>query len=291
MNFINISTLNSHVKNMGLEWKWNQKKESNDFTSKGKASINDWLEAKIAQEKEEAARLHQKRDKTMDTIQAKIYSGKKLTAEEKKYLQEKDPKTYEKLKANEIEQKNYEEALKKCKTKEDVERLKMSHMSTSFSAVNSIMHDPHIPEGEKLKLVLAEHQKVKALESSTQEFIESGRYHKLPTEAEQRKAEKDLEEAEQTEREETQEAEAIETKTPSQAAEEMKKQDLDKNGVSGPVSPDGDDKSEMTRTEAEQTPEAKKVRRAKAQKAYWQSSTNAADPVVTAVVRQIEIKA
>ncbi len=288
MNFANISTLNSHVKNMGLEWKWNQKKDSNDFTSKGKASINDWLEAKIAQEKEEAARLHQKRDKTMDTIQAKIYSGKKLTAEEKRYLQEKDPKTYEKVKANEMEQKNYEESLKKCKTKEDVERLKMSHMATSFSAVNSIMHDPHIPEGEKLKLVLAEHQKVKALEASTQEFIESGRYHKLPTEAEERKAEKDLAEAEG---EETQDAEAMETKTPSQAAEEMKKEELKKNGVSGPVSPEDDDESKMTRAEAEQTPEAKKVRRAKAQKAYWQSSSDAADAAVTAVVRQIEVKA
>lgn len=288
MNFANISTLNSHVKNMGLEWKWNQKKESNDFTSKGKASINDWLEAKIAQEKEEAARLHQKRDKTMDTIQAKIYSGKKLTAEEKKYLQEKDPKTYEKVKANEMEQKNYEEALKKCKTKEDVERLKMSHMATSFSAVNSIMHDPHIPEGEKLKLVLAEHQKVKALESSTQEFIESGRYHKLPTEAEQRKAEQDLEEAEQAEREEVQDA--ADAKTPSQIAEEIKKEEIETNGATSGSS-DDQEKSEMTRAEAEQTPEAKKVRRAKAQKAYWQSSPDAADAAVTAVVRQIEVKA
>lgn len=288
MNFANISTLNSHVKNMGLEWKWNQKKESNDFTSKGKASINDWLEAKIAQEKEEAARLHQKRDKTMDTIQAKIYSGKKLTAEEKKYLQEKDPKTYEKVKANEMEQKNYEEALKKCKTKEDVERLKMSHMATSFSAVNSIMHDPHIPEGEKLKLVLAEHQKVKALESSTQEFIESGRYHKLPTEAEQRKAEQDLEEAEQAEREEVQDA--ADAKTPSQIAEEIKKEEIETSGATSGSS-DDQEKSEMTRAEAEQTPEAKKVRRAKAQKAYWQSSPDAADAAVTAVVRQIEVKA
>lgn len=290
MNFANISTLNSHVKNMGLEWKWNQKKDSNDFTSKGKDSINDWLEAKIAQEKEEAARLHQKRDKTMDTIQAKIYSGKKLTAEEKRYLQEKDPKTYEKVKANEMEQKSYEEALKKCKTKEDVERLKMSHMATSFSAVNSIMHDPHIPEGEKLKLVLAEHQKVKALEASTQEFIESGRYHKLPTEAEQRKAEKDLEEAEQTEREEIQDTEAENTKTPSQMIEEIKKEEIQTNGT---VSDSSDDpeKSEMTRAEAEQTPEAKKVRRAKAQKAYWQSSPDAADAAVTAVFRQIEAKA
>lgn len=289
MNFANISTLNSHVKNMGLEWKWTQKKESNDFTSKGKASINDWLEAKIAQEKEEAARLHQKRDKTMDTIQAKIYSGKKLTAEEKKYLQEKDPKTYEKVKANEMEQKNYEEALKKCKTKEDVERLKMSHMATSFSAVNSIMHDPHIPEGEKLKLVLAEHQKVKALESSTQEFIESGRYHKLPTEAEQRKAEKDLEEAEQAEREEVQDA-AADAKTPSQMAEEIKKEEIETSGATSGSS-DDQERSEMTRAEAEQTPEAKKVRRAKAQKAYWQSSPDAADAAVTAVVRQIEVKA
>lgn len=288
MNFASVGTLNSTVKNMGLEWKWNQKKDSNDFTSKGKGTLNDWLEEKIAKEKEEAAQLHQKRDKTMDTIQAKLYSGQKLTAEEKKYLQEKDPKTYQKMKANEMEQKSYEEALKKCRTKEDVERLKMSHMATSFSAVNSIMHDPHIPEGEKLKLVLAEHQKVKALETSTQEFIESGRYHKLPTEAEQRKAEQDMAKAEEAEREETQDAEVIEVKTPSQIAEDLKKEEIAKNSSSDSTSPDGD---EMTRAEAEQTPEAQKVKRAKAQKAYWQHSPDAADAAITAVVRQIEVKA
>ena len=39
------------------------------------------------------------------------------------------------------------------------------------------------------------HQKNMALQESTQEFVESGKYAQLPTEAEKQKAEKELEEA------------------------------------------------------------------------------------------------
>ncbi len=299
MNFSNIGTLGTHVKNMGLEWKWNQRKDSNDFTSKGSTNttINNWLEEKIAKEKEEAAQMGQKRDKTMETIQAKLYSGQKLTADEERYLQEKDPQAYQKMKSNQMAQKSYEESLKKCKTKEDVERLKMSQMAQSFSAVNTIMHDPAIPEEKKLELVMQEHQKVKLIETSTQEFVESGRYHKLPTEAEKRKAEKDLEEAKEAEREEVQDSEKTDTeKTPEEAENtknEVEKGDsLPKEAAGTQAAPaDGEEKPKMTRIEAEQTPEAQKVRRAKAQRAYWENNFEAADAAIASALRQIEVKA
>ncbi len=317
MNFSSISTLNSYTKTMGMQWKLAQRKESNDFTSKGNTIVNNWLEEKIAKEKEQVAQMNEKEDNTLNTIRAKIFSGKKLTLDEKRYLQAKDPQTYEKMRANEMEQKSYEEALKRCETKEDVERLKMSQMAKSFSAVSTIMHDSAIPEGAKLGLVMQELQKLKLIEASTQEFVESGQYGKLPTEAELRKAEKDLEEAEKAEKEipdsenvqDSENADNVEqeaspesvdkmenpdmaTATSSQAAKEAKKETTGKGDVPDPVSLDNRNNREMTRVEAEQTPEAQKVRRAKAQKAYQHNSMlETADSAVMAATKQIEVNA
>ncbi len=387
MDFSSIGGLNSYVKTMGMQWKWTQKKESNDFTSKGSATINNWLEEKIAKEKEQAAQMEQEQDTTLSTIRTKILSGKKLTLDERKYLQEKDPQTYQKLVANEMEQKNYEEALKKCKSKDEVERLKMTQMAKSLSAVNSVMHDSAIPESAKLGLMMQELQKVKLIEASTLEFIESGQYGKLPTEAELRKAEKDLKEAEQAEKEaqasenaddsknadhaddversdrdassQVAEREKVENgsaeippeiaargdnadmKIPSeaipktgnedgkippevisrlehadaeippeavregenadaavspQAVEEAKKAVVAQNNAAESVALDsvssgGRSKAEMTRVEAEQTPEAKKVRRAKAAQAYQNNKPEAAGAAIMASIRQVEVNA
>ncbi len=314
MNFSSISTLNSYTKTVGMQWKLAHRKESNDFTSKGNTIVNNWLEEKIAKEKEQVAQMNEKEDNTLNTIRAKIFSGKKLTLDEKRYLQAKDPQTYEKMRANEMEQKSYEEALKRCETKEDVERLKMSQMAKSFSAVSTIMHDSAIPEGAKLGLVMQELQKLKLIEASTQEFVESGQYGKLPTEAELRKAEKDLEEAEKAEKEipdsenvqDSENTDNVEQEaspesvdkmenpdmaTSSQAAKETKKEITGKGDVPDPVSLDNRNNREMTRVEAEQTPEAQKVRRAKAQKAYQHSMLETADSAVMAAAKQIEVNA
>jgi len=132
-------------------------------------------------------------------IELKLNSGQKLTAEEMAYLRDHDPQTYQRVKSTEMEQKNYEQELKRCKTKEEVQRVRMAHAATSLNTVNEIKNNPNIPENKKLELVWNEHRKNMALQQSTQEFIESGKYAKLPTEAEKQKAEKDLEEAKKAE--------------------------------------------------------------------------------------------
>ena len=173
------------------------------------------------------------------------------------------------------QQKQYEEELKRCKTKDEVERVKMIHTASSLNAVNSIMHNPAIPENKKFELVMREHQKNAALQQSTKEFVESGKYAKLPTEAERLKAEKDLKEAKEAEQniddptqdtvqevvEKNREKGEAETE-PSKAKEELIE---DAKKVLN--------QREMTRAQAELTPEAQKVKRAKAQAAY-QASTD-----------------
>lgn len=242
MDFTTIGRLNRQIKNMGMEMKWNQKKKSGHISPEERY-IEAWREQQ------------RNRDTKLEGIYGKLYSGKELTAEEMQYLEQKNPQAYQKAKEIAMEKEGYEKALKRCKTKEDVERLKTVHVSEALSSVKSVMNNPVIPEGKKLELVMQIKQKMAAIEEATQKFVESGRYHELPTEAEQRKAEQDMAEAERAEKDmpKVEKAETSESGETADALEEV--QSVWKE-------------TEISKAEAEQTPEAKKVKLAKAKKDY-----------------------
>ena len=165
----------------------------------------------------------------------------------------------------ESEQKNYEQELKRCKTKEEVQRVRMAHAATSLSNVNEIKNNPNIPESKKLELVWNEHRKNMALQQSTQDFIESGKYAKLPTEAEKQKAEKELEEAKKAELGIEDPTKTDKPKEENEAPSEdiPKEKEVETEKAKAALT-----HREMTRQEAESTPEALKVKRAKARAAY-----------------------
>lgn len=271
MNFFAVQSLNSYTKNMEMQMKWQKKKASGDFTADGATTIAD----SVKQQAEEIRKANQDGTTKMTAqIELKLNSGQKLTAEEMEYLRDHDPQTYQRIKATEMEQKHYEQELKRCKTKEEVQRVKMAHAATSLNTVNEIKNNPNIPESKKLELIWNEHRKNKALEQSTQEFVESGKYAKLPTEAEKQKAEKDLEEAKKAEM-------GIEDPEKVKEAEDNKDEEADSTSI--PTEADVEtekakavlNKRELTRMEAESTPEALKVKRAKAQAAYKEAKADA----------------
>lgn len=278
MNFFTVQSLSTYTKNLGMQMKWQKKKNTGDFTADGKTSITDPV-------REQAEQIRQSKangsDQLSRQIDLKLNSGQKLTAEEMDYLRKNDPQTYQRIKAMETEQKNYEKELKRCKTKEEVERVKMAHTATSLNTVNSIKNNPVIPEEKKLELILHEHRKNAALQESTREFVESGKYAKLPTEAERLKAEKDLKEAREAELGIEDPAEKAEEKASAKEAEE----NASAEEAGRPDMEDADTKKaaleaeyllrerELTRMEAEMTPEARKVRRARAEAAYKANET------------------
>jgi len=265
---------------MEMQMKWQKKQDTNDFTADGSMRLDNDPTRRQAEEIRKSR--EDGSDQLAKQIDLKLNSGQKLTAEEMDYLRKHDPQAYQKVKSIEAEQKNYENELKKCKTKEEVERVKMAHTATSLSAVNSIMNNPVIPEEKKFELVMQEHRKNQALQTTAQEFVESGEYAKLPTEAERLKAEKDLQEAKEKE---------LGIEEPSEKAEQEDgsagKTDADREGLAqdGQVFAEKAVKAaetekdvrmlsrerEMTRMEAETTPEALKVKRAKARAAYQMS--------------------
>lgn len=291
MNFFTVQSLNTYTKNMEMEMKWQKKKASGDFTADGATTIAD----SVKQQAEEIRRANQDGSTKMTAqIELKLNSGQKLTAEEMEYLRDHDPQTYQRVKATEAEQKHYEQELKRCKTKEEAQRIRMAHAATSLSTVNEIKNNPNIPESKKLELVWNEHRKNMALQQTTQEFIESGKYAKLPTEAEKQKAEKDLEEAKKAEQ-------GIEDPAKPDKSEELKDKEISESQDSPEQLPKESEvnaekakaaltRKEMTRQEAESTPEALKVKRAKARAAYREAQSMA-KPDIPMPARNLDVTA
>lgn len=279
MNFFSVQSLNSYTKNMEMQMKWQKRKDTNDFSADGTTTIDDWV-------KQQADEIRQSNQDGSAKLQAqidlKLKCGQRLSAEEMEYLRKNDPEAYQHVKSMQSEQKQYEEELKRCKTKDEVERVKMLHTASSLGAVNSIMNNPAIPENKKFELVMREHRKNAALQQSTREFVESGKYAQLPTEQERLKAEKDLKEAKEAEQnidDPTQDT-VEEVVEKAQETDQEEPQDSDVKDALIRDAKEVLSQREMTRAEAELTPEALKVKRAKARAAYGAAGAVAPAPVI-----------
>lgn len=259
MDAFSIGSLNTYTKNLKLQTQWNMKKQSGDVTSHTNP-MDQWLKSPAAtQEKDE--------DKSkLNAIKQKVYAGTKLTDDEKKYLQTKDPMTYQELRNMEQEEKSYEQELKKCRTKEDVQRLKMSKVGSALANAKAIANDPAIPQEKKVQLLQLENARCNKLEERTRKFIKSGEYEKLPTEAEESKAREQIKKAEkvktpkQPEQQEQSQSTAQDQSQTEAAPSDVKSETVDKTKINLQT-------EKESHVEVE-SPEARKVRRAKAKAAY-----------------------
>lgn len=252
-----MGTVSSYIKSMEIQNKWQMKKLSGDFRSDEKKLTE--LQIKNEQFKKTYKEMQENdtNDETLSTIHSKIYAGSQLTAEEMRYLQAKDPMTYQKVRNLELEKKQYERELRECKTKEDVQKLKISKVTASLSAINAVKDNPNIPESQKVAIAMQEQKRIDALEKIAVKFVKSGEYSKLPDESELLKAEQDIRESER----EQNNIKKDEIKTDDEEkTESYEIQDI--------VSVNEEEKdiktdNEMTKIEAEQTPEARKMKKAK----------------------------
>jgi len=135
---------------------------------------------------------------SMDTIMAKMNAGQELSPAELEHLKKTDPELYSKAVQVAAEKKAYEEKLKNCKTKEDVQRVKLTALSGVMTRVNSITNNPNIPDDKKLEMVQHEGRRAQAINEATAEYVKTSEYAQKPTEAERNAEDK----AERIEREE-----------------------------------------------------------------------------------------
>ncbi len=134
---------------------------------------------------------------SMDAIMAKMNAGQKLSPAELEHLKKADPELYCKAVQIAAERKAYEEKLKNCKTKEEVQRVKLTALSSIMGRVNDITNNPNIPEDKKLAMLQHEGRRAQAINEATAEYAKTTEYAQKPAEAERNREDK----AERTERE------------------------------------------------------------------------------------------
>jgi hypothetical protein len=281
-----MTSLNHIRKNAKLESKWEKRKQegfsTDGLTERQKDNVNFINAYKEQQE------LHPE-DKEMQRITNKIYAGGDLTEQEMQYLQKKNPILYQKMRAIEAEAKQYEEDLKRCKTKDEAQRIKMNKINASVASIRSVESNPNISDADKLAFAQAEQAKMREIEKITTKFIESGAYAALPTDAEKFQTEKELEEAKREELQGTEnkkqelgdvgEAEVSESVVSGQSSVKTVANDELSEAVEKLVGKKDIEKFQIgdnkrNQTEIEFSDEFRKIKNAKAKKAYIKATTD-----------------
>ena len=144
-------TIASTVQLQMLNNKWMQKKESGNVLSKQELNERStWTSEQFMiadfQDQLEHNREAEKRQK----IDNKIMSGGSLSPEEISYLEKNDPVALKKYRETKEEKESYKEKLRQCKTKEEVDRVKLQKLGELESSLSSIVNDPAIPKSAKL---------------------------------------------------------------------------------------------------------------------------------------------
>lgn len=258
-----MGSLNTYTKQLKLQTQFHLKQ------AKGELGSHKTLEQYLG----EAANTDEKAgsDDTLRSIHQKLDAGAKLTAQERRYLQSKDPEAYAKLEAAEREQKAFEQKLRQCRTKEEAQRLKMTYLNTSLVVVKAVENNPNISQAKKLEIMTQEKRRCDRLEQSAREFVRQGGYDRLPTEAEQAKAEKDAQKAQRP-------AQQKEPETPDVREARKKEEEAREK----------DRKKEAIHVESR---EERKVKRARAQARASAQKSAAADFTLAAAAYRSSAKA
>ena len=201
MDFMTLGTLRSYTKTNALETQWNLKKRSGNVNAHT-PTLGDMFQKTRAASAAQAQLDEQResRDDKLQEIMRKLYAGQSLTREEKEYLKEKNPQLSAQMDAVEQDRKSYEAELKRCQTKEDVQRLKTARLGATLTRIQAVEHNASIPQEKKLEILSAEKCRVEKFNEAERAFVKKGDYAKLPTDAEKTRAEREEREAEEARR-------------------------------------------------------------------------------------------
>lgn len=180
-------TIASTVQLQMLNNKWIQKKESGNVLSKQELNERStWTSEQFMiadfQDQLEHNRETQKRQK----IDNKIMSGGSLSPEEISYLEKNDPVALKKYRETKEEKESYKEKLRQCKTKEEVDRVKLQKLGELESSLSSVVNDPTIPKSAKLAKAQEILAKTNNIEAAHLEFVKSADYQSMPTDDEKK---------------------------------------------------------------------------------------------------------
>ncbi len=281
--FTGYGKIGNYTRTQSMKQKWQNRKTTGDFSSKENKAVkydsrstSDIIRDKIQEEAnkikdiyEELFEKDEDSGSRMTEIRNKYMAGGKLTADEMEYVSKKDPKFYQEIKAEQQELKSFEKKLRAAKTKEAAQRVIADEANASLSKVNAVVNNPHISEGDKMAVCVAEYRKLVKKQEIFAIFEEKGEYSRLPTDAEKRKAEKEIREAKE---EELKNAGRKTYDTEENGSENKSDPAIHEKDVLSvdtvlssekTVSSDGTRKVYKSSTQAENTPEALKVKRSR----------------------------
>lgn len=183
---LDFSTLLKPQNQINLAYTWDKKLEEMRKQEKQQGLSAEMQQIKLFHEN------MQDMDKSnrLQSIGSKLNAGLDLTADELSYLQKHAPELYKEYVDAKREAENYKQQLKKCKTKEDVQKIKLQKLGSFMAEAKSISNNPNIPKGKKLGMMQAVLKKVMCTEAAHQEFTQSAAYANMPTDAEVRAEEK-----------------------------------------------------------------------------------------------------
>lgn len=235
--FTMAGTIKRSVRMAALDQKWQQKKNSFGQDKKKLAEMT--AEERQLQNFREQAEQMRKSQKHAN-IDAKLAAGEELTPEEIEYLRQNNPQALKDYEDTQKERESYKRALRNCRTKEEVERLKYTKMGQFMAEAKKISSNACIPKGKKVALLKRILQQATAVEDEHKEFLKTSRYASLPTEEEAReaeKAEKEQQEAENIGADETENTEEVKD-TDAEDAEGTKNSDAEGTKDTGAESAD-----------------------------------------------------
>lgn len=217
-------TIQSQVSLQMLDLKWQKKKQDINSKKDTEGMTQDEI---LLDSLKRQAQTERERSATSE-LYTKLKTGGTLTEEEIAYLKEHDPEAFAEYEKAQTEKKAYENALKNCRTKEDVQRLKLNRMGSFAAQAKEIASNPYIPKDKKVVLMQRLNNEVCMIRDAHQAFEKSRAYEELPEEQELRREaaeesaekmehQKDTEQAETTE---TTEDSKVDNKNKADAADE-----------------------------------------------------------------------
>ena len=164
-----LVVLSQRKKEQGLPQRPTKKERNQELTRE---------ERLLQHYQEQISQMHE--SNFQQELQAKLDSGQELTPEEEQYLEKVNPyalKEHEKLKE---EVAAYRKQLQNCRTKKDVEKLKLYKMGQFMSEVKTVSNDPHIPKAKKKAMLEQILKRTYAIEKEHNDYTKTPEYQAKP---------------------------------------------------------------------------------------------------------------
>lgn len=164
MNTNNLISMNNSLKTMQMQNAFQQRLVSGDMT-------RDLYSPTSSQTTEED-------NGRLELIRAKLQYGGKLTDKEREYLKHKDPKAYADLLRDEEDQRLYERALRRCRTRDEAQHLKLGRITRSLDTIKATEKDASLSKEEKLAVTSRELRAINHAIKTTSEYLRTGKLSK-----------------------------------------------------------------------------------------------------------------